>query len=37
MNRSYAFSDLAVKAAFFSLAAAAFIFVLMLVLTGVHP
>ena len=31
------FSDVAAKAVYFSLAAAALIFVLMLLLTGLHP
>jgi hypothetical protein len=30
-------SDLAIKTAYFALAAAAVVFVLMLILTGVHP
>ena len=37
MSRSYLFSDAAAKAAYFSVAAAAVVFVLMLMLTGLHP
>jgi hypothetical protein len=37
MSRSHVFSDVTAKAAYFSLAAAAVVFVLMLVLTGLHP
>jgi|EndMetStandDraft_2_1072991.scaffolds.fasta_scaffold56156_2 hypothetical protein len=37
MRRSYVLSDVAAKAAYFSLAAAAVVFILMLTLTGLHP
>ena len=37
MSRSHLFSDAAAKAAYFSLAAAAVVFVSMLMLTGLHP
>jgi hypothetical protein len=37
MATGYVSANVAVKAAYFSLAAAAFIFVSMLLLTGVHP
>jgi hypothetical protein len=37
MTARYVLADVAIKAAYFSLAAAAFIFVSMLLLAGVHP
>jgi hypothetical protein len=37
MTAHYVLADVATKAACFSLAAAAFIFVSMLLLTGLHP
>jgi hypothetical protein len=37
MTTGYAVSDVATKAAYFSLAAAAFVFVAMLLLTALHP
>lgn len=37
MATGYAVSDIATKAAYFCLAAAAFVFVVMLLLTGIHP
>jgi hypothetical protein len=37
MTTGYALADVATKVAYFSLAAAAFIFVSMLLLTGLHP
>ena len=37
MPRSYILGDIATKAAYFSLAAAAFIFVAMTLLPGLHP
>jgi hypothetical protein len=37
MTTSFAFADVATKAAYFGLAAATFIFVSMLLLTGLHP
>jgi hypothetical protein len=37
MATGYAVSDVATKAAYFSLAAAAFVFVAMLLLTTLHP
>jgi hypothetical protein len=37
MANGYALSDVATKAAYFCLAAAAFVFVVMLLLTGLHP
>jgi hypothetical protein len=37
MTKSYVLSDVLTKAAYFSLAAAALVFISMLVLTGIHP
>jgi hypothetical protein len=37
MATGYAVSDVATKAAYFGLAAAAFVFVTMLLLTTLHP
>jgi hypothetical protein len=37
MPTSYVLGDIATKAAYFSVAAAAFIFVTMTLFTGVHP
>ena len=37
MTAHYVLADVATKAAYFSLTAAAFIFVSMLLLTGLHP
>jgi hypothetical protein len=37
MTTGYALADVATKVAYFSLTAAAFIFVSMLLLTGLHP
>jgi hypothetical protein len=37
MTKNHALSDVVTKAAYFSLTAAAFIFVSMLLLTGLHP
>jgi hypothetical protein len=37
MTEGYVFADVATKVAYFSLMAAAFIFVSMLLLTGLHP
>jgi hypothetical protein len=37
MTTGYVLTDVATKAAYFSLAAAAVIFVSMLLLTGLHP
>jgi hypothetical protein len=37
MTKTYVFSDVLVKTVYFSLAAAAFVFVSMLLMTGLHP
>jgi hypothetical protein len=37
MTAGYVLADVAAKTAYFSLAAAVFIFVSMLLLTGLHP
>jgi len=37
VTRNYVLSDFTTKIAYFSLAAAAFVFVSMLVMTGLHP
>jgi hypothetical protein len=37
MTKGYIVTDVAIKTAYFSLAAAVFIFVSMLLLAGVHP
>ena len=37
MATGYAVSDVVTKAVYFSLAAVAFVFVAMLLLTGLHP
>jgi hypothetical protein len=37
MTTGYALADVATKVVYFSLTAAAFIFVSMLLLTGLHP
>jgi hypothetical protein len=37
MATGYVLSDVVTKAAYFCLAAAAFVFVAMLLLTGLHP
>jgi hypothetical protein len=37
MTKGYIVADVAIKTAYFSLAAVAFIFVSMLLLAGVHP
>ncbi len=37
MTASYVLADVAAKAAYFSLAAAVFIFISMLLLTALHP
>jgi hypothetical protein len=37
MTKDYIFADVAIKTAYFSLGAVAFIFVSMLLLAGVHP
>ena len=37
MTKTYVLSDFLVKTVYFSLAAAAFLFVSMLLMTGLHP
>ena len=37
VTRNYVLSDFVTKTAYFSLAAAAFLFVSMLMMTGLHP